>query len=170
MPTDPFVAPRLEDEPRQLPNLAPGVHYPPAGAWVADRPGDSAGPQERRFGDPGPDAGYALALIARRTLSVIDGEDHHDAQAVVAELAMRRAAVFGRAPMITDVDLAIALLGYDGTADSEFATRRARAVQGAGHDYPTRRALVDAIPIEALRRSISELNQYLVDARAVMGA
>ena len=40
MPTDPFVPPNLDDEPRQEPNLAPGVHMPPAKSWRADRPGD----------------------------------------------------------------------------------------------------------------------------------
>ena len=37
-----------------------------------------------------------------------------DAIAVVAELAMKRAATFGRAPTILDVDFAIELLGYAG--------------------------------------------------------
>ena len=33
MATDPFVAPTLDDTPRQEPNLAPGVHVPPARGW-----------------------------------------------------------------------------------------------------------------------------------------
>ena len=40
MPTDPFVPSNLDDVPRQEPNLAPGVHMPPAKSWRADRPGD----------------------------------------------------------------------------------------------------------------------------------
>lgn len=170
MPTDPFVAPRLEDEPRQEPNLAPGVHYPPAAAWVADRPGDVVGPSERRFDDPGPDAGYALSLIARRTLVLGESEDRHDAEAVVSELAMRRAASFGRAPTITDVDIAIAVLGYDGDADGDFLARRARAVHGAGHDYPRRRALVNSIPADVLRASPGNVGEYVAAARSAVGA
>ena len=37
MPTDPFVAPDLDERPRQQQNLAPGVHMP-AGARLAGRP------------------------------------------------------------------------------------------------------------------------------------
>jgi hypothetical protein len=37
---NPFVAPTLEDAPRQEPNLAPGVRMPAAKSWRADRPGD----------------------------------------------------------------------------------------------------------------------------------
>ena len=41
MAADPFVAPELDDRPRQSQNLAPGVSMPPARPWVANRPGDS---------------------------------------------------------------------------------------------------------------------------------
>jgi len=42
--------------------------------------------------------------------------DAHDVVAVIAEIAGKRAAQFGRAPVIGDVDLVIALLGYDASA------------------------------------------------------
>ena len=45
MPTDPFVAPTVDEEPRQEPNLAPGVQMPPSKAWRADRPADLTGGQ-----------------------------------------------------------------------------------------------------------------------------
>ena len=68
MPTDPFVAPTLDDAPRQQPNLAPGVRYPPAKRWYADRPGDlEAGQPTGEFlGRPGPNVGYALTLAEER--------------------------------------------------------------------------------------------------------
>ena len=67
MPTDPFVAPTVDEEPRQEPNLAPGVQMPPAHAWRADRPGDLVGgqPEGALFGSPGPNIGYALTLAER---------------------------------------------------------------------------------------------------------
>ena len=46
---------------------------------------------------------------------------------MIAEIAGKRAAQFGRAPVIGDIDVAIALLGYDGTASEAFVTARARA-------------------------------------------
>ncbi len=58
---------------------------------------------------------------------------------------------FGRAPVIGDVDLAIALLGYDGTASPDFVEARTLMTQEAGHSYPKRRALVDAVPEDLLR-------------------
>ena len=56
VPTDPFVPERLEDEPRQLPNLPPGVKVPPAKSWMADRPGDlpRASPRASSSARPGP--------------------------------------------------------------------------------------------------------------------
>jgi hypothetical protein len=155
VPTDPFVAPNLEDTPRQAPNLAPGVSYPPARGWRADRPGDlEAGqPQGDLLGRPGPNIGYALALAerARDRLALEPFESSDDALAVVSELAMKRAASFGRAPVMTDIDVAATLLGYKGEVDPEFAKWRARAVHGAHHEYGVRRAIVDAVPDAVLR-------------------
>jgi hypothetical protein len=67
LPTDPFVPERLEDEPRQEPNLPPGVKMPPARSWVADRPGDipAGWPSGKLLGSPGPNIGYALTLANR---------------------------------------------------------------------------------------------------------
>ena len=69
MPTDPFVAPDLDDKPRQQQNLPPGLGYPPARSWRADRPGDlvagrSSSGQSRvgtLRGTPGPRAAPFLA-------------------------------------------------------------------------------------------------------------
>src|SRR5438270_6939806 len=102
MPTDPFVSPELEDQPRQEPNLAPGVHLPAANAWKADRPGDlvAGQPTGDLLGRPGPNVGYAVLLVERLRDSVELAPHEHldDALAVVAELAMKRAASFGRGP------------------------------------------------------------------------
>jgi hypothetical protein len=154
VPTDPFVAPDLDDRPRQQQNLPPGLGYPPARSWRADRPGDLAPGRSRApqpggtlRGRPGPNVGYAYTLAerARDRFRLAPHEDLHDAISVVAEIAMKRAAAFGRAPVIGDVELAMALLGYDET-DDVFGAWRARAVHGAAHDYPARRAIVDSVP------------------------
>jgi hypothetical protein len=153
--TDPFVAPALEDLPRQLPNLAPGVTLPAATAWRATRPADlEAGqPSGALLGRPGPNVGYALALAhrARDRITLGPHESVDDAIAVIGELAMRRAASFGRAPVMPDIDAACLLLGYKGDADPDFVAWRARAVHGAAHEYPRRRQIVDAAPEAVLR-------------------
>jgi hypothetical protein len=155
MPTDPFVAPDLADLPRQETNLAPGVHLPAAKHWTADRPGDLVGgqPVGPLLGRPGPNVGYAVLLTHRAAdrFALGDHELLPDAIAVVSELAMKRAASFGRAPVSADVEIAARLLGYTADADAEFVGWRAAAVHGADHDYDLRRTFVDAVPDAELR-------------------
>jgi hypothetical protein len=169
MPTDPFVAPELEDLPRQEPNLAPGVHIPAAHAWRADRPGDlvAGQPTGNLLGRPGPNIGYALTLARRLedSLQLAPHEHRADALAVVAELAMKRSASFGRAPTMPDLEVAATLLGYRGDVDPGFAEWRAQAVHGADHAYAARRALVDAVP-DAVLRMPPKVPQLLAECRA----
>jgi hypothetical protein len=169
VPTDPFVAPSLEDVPRQEPNLAPGVRYPAARAWRADRPGDlGAGQPTGAFlGRPGPNVGYALTLAERTRdrLALGAHESADDALAVVGEVAMKRAASFGRAPVMHDVDVASTLLGYKGEVDPEFVEWRVRAVHGVRHEYDARRAIVDAVP-DAVLRLPPQVAALLVEFRS----
>jgi hypothetical protein len=155
MPTDPFVAPELEDRPRQETNLAPGVQLPAAQAWKADRAGDlvAGQPTGNLLGRPGPNVGYAVTLAARLRDSVQLAPHEHqaDALAVISELAMKRAASFGRGPVLADVETAAALLGYQGECDDSFAAWRRDVSHGADHEYGVRRALVDAVPDAVLR-------------------
>src|SRR4051812_36832714 len=175
MPTDPFVSPELPDRPRQETNLAPGVHLPAAKGWRADRPGDlvAGQPTGTLLGRPGPNVGYALTLTGRLAdrISLAPHESSHDALAVVAELGMKRAASFGRAPTMADVEVAATLLGYlgevdpgfaewrgaagggggDEEGDPGFAGWRATTVYGAEQEYGNRRAIVDAVPDAVLR-------------------
>jgi hypothetical protein len=156
MPTDPFVAADTKTAPRNEPTLAPGVVLPPSRAWRTDRPGDLPGgvqPTGALFGSPGPNVGYALRLVHRASgeFRLAPGEHLEDAEAVDAAVAMKRAASFGRAPVATDVERAVTLLGYDGGADTETAARRADAVAGAHHDYARCRAVADQVDLEVLR-------------------
>jgi hypothetical protein len=155
MPTDPFVAPELDDRPRQETNLAPGVHLPAATAWKADRPGDlvAGQPTGNLLGRPGPNVGYAVRLTGRLRDSVQLAPHEHlaDALAVIAELAMKRSASYGRAPTMPDVEIAASLLGYQGDVDASFAEWRRDASHGADHDYGVRRSFVDAVPDAVLR-------------------
>jgi hypothetical protein len=161
MPTDPFVPADLADLPRHKQNLPPGLAPPPARDWRADRPGDLSGaqPDGALLGRPGPNVGYAytLAARAREQLSLAETEHADDAIAVIAEIAAKRAASFGRAPVMGDIDVAIALLGYDGVADDAFVAKRARLVHEASHSYIRRRALVDAVPESLLRKRMAEV-------------
>jgi hypothetical protein len=155
MAADPYVAARLDEAPRQEQNLAPGVHRPAARAWYAARPGDLAHGQPRGelFGSPGPNIGYGqtLANRARDRLALAPHEHADDALAVIGEVAMKRAASYGRAPVPADVECAMLVLGYQGGCAPAFAEWRASAVEGAHHDYRRRRALCDAVVADVLR-------------------
>jgi hypothetical protein len=159
MPTDPFVSPDPDDKPRQQQNLPPGVAYPPAKAWKPTRPGDiPLGERNGKLrGAPGPNIGYAYTLASRikDRLKLAPHEYLGDALAVVAELAARRAASFGRAPVIRDVEFAASLLGYD--TNDDFASTRVVLVHEASHNYYRRRAVVDSVPDDVLRASPSEV-------------
>ena len=148
MPTDPYVPADPDARPRQQQNLPPGVSVPPATGWRSGRPGDGAAVPGALPGTPGPNVGYAYSLARRAAerfrLALHEAPD--DVVPVVAELAGRRAAAFGRGPTMTDVEHAAAILGYDRAADPEWARIRARLVHEAGHLYVRRRALVDAVP------------------------
>ena len=161
MPTDPFVPAEPSDKPRQQQNLPPGIALPPARHWHADRPGDvhAEQPRGRLFGSPGPNVGYAYTLAERVVgeLQLGEHEAVHDVLPVIAEIAGKRAALFGRAPVIHDVRVAVNLLGYDGSADASFKETRALLVMEAGHDYARRRSIVDTVPEQLLRMSPDDL-------------
>lgn len=171
MATDPFVAPELDDLPRQLPNLAPGVRVPPAKAWRATRPGDlEAGqPTGALLGRPGPNVGYALSLANRMRdkLSLAPHESVDDAIAVIGELAMKRSASFGRAPVLHDIEIAASLLGYQGDVDPGFVSWRSHMTHGADHEYGVRRAIVDAVP-DAVLRMPPQVPALLEESRAAL--
>jgi hypothetical protein len=155
VPTDPFVPPDPNARPRQQQNLPPGVALPPANDWRSDRPGD-LGPDQpggTLFGRPGPNVGYAYTLAQRAKDRLRLGPHEHaeDAIAVIAEVAGKRAARFGRAPVIGDIECAIAVLGYDGSASEEYVKARSALTHEAGHEYRRRRAFVDAVPDALLR-------------------
>jgi hypothetical protein len=169
VPTDPFVSPDPDDKPSQQQNLPPGVAYPPAKGWQPNRPGDNpigqpAGPLR---GAPGPNVGYAYTLANRikDRLKLASHEYVGDALAAIAEIAARRAASFGRAPVIRDVEFAASLLGYDNNGD-DWAKSRVLLVHEASHDYYRRRALVDSVPDDVLRAAPNEVREVAARWRA----
>ena len=174
MPTDPFVATDLDDRPRQQQNLPSGIAYPPSGGWLGGRPGElgPGQPTGPLLGSPGPDVGFGYTLASRSRDRLRLGPHEHavDAVAVVAEIAMKRSSLFGRAPVIADIDVAVSLLGYDGNADAAFVELRESLVHGADHEYPVRRSLVDTVPEPLLRLRAAELGPRVADWRATVRA
>jgi len=128
--------------------------------WSPGRVGEVAAPADvpvgGRFGNPGPDAGYALKLLDGRSLATGRGEHRRDAVAAVAAVMSARAAAFGRAPVTGDADVAEVILGYGGPGAGPNAGR-ATAVAGLAHHPAASRSLVAAVDRTALVAPLEEV-------------
>lgn len=137
--------------------------------WVADRPGDlldKGGQPDAdagRMGSPGPDQGYALKLLGvlRDDVRLVRGEHLADAEAVGVAVALKRASLFGRAPMIYDLRVAYTVWGLlDASPDPQLVAERVSRFEGVHHTvhhYPELRAIVDSVPASTLRMSVDEV-------------
>ena len=148
--------------------VRPARHLHVPGPWTTNRPPELRTPTALRgpsVGTPGTDAGFALRLARRfaHDLRLTEGESEHDVLLGAALIAARRAALYGRAPSIYDLQVAFARWGFLVDAPAELVTARRRAFASVSHDYVAQRALVDAIPDESLRRSPAEV-QALVQS------
>jgi hypothetical protein len=132
--------------------------------WTADRPGDvkAAGGQVAGpwFGSAGPDQGYALLLAGRMRdqLTLTPGEHVEDVIAGCVEVAMKRAASYGRAPVGADVEVAFTLWGFLGeTPDPELVAFRRVMFAQVSHHYGDRRAIVDLVADATFRLTPGEV-------------
>ena len=115
---------------------------------------------------PGPDAGYALKLVADRELLLADHEHRADAHAVVAAVAAARASLAGRGPTKGDINAAIVILGYD--TESEFGLVRAAAIGGSAH-HPNRiRRLIAGIPVDVYEGTADELSERAASGESLI--
>ncbi len=165
--TQPKFAPIMEQhEVREFQRI--GVPAP----WTPHRPGESRPtPDPARqagLGNPGPDQGYALDLAARfRDALMLEGDERsEDVMAGAVAVALRRASIFGRAPIGADIEVALGLFGYLARDDalpppSDLVALRRERFGGAAHDYWRRRALADAVPEATLRLSTKVLAERL---------
>lgn len=146
--------------------VRPSTLLPPPAPWHLDRPGEQttllppAGPG---FGLAGPDTGYALKLARRfeGKLTLAEGEREDDAIAGAFAAAARRAARFGRAPVIYDLEWAFGLFGYLGQAPADLVEWRRAALRGVAHHYPDQRRIADAPSDEALALSPAQVLEKL---------
>jgi len=134
-PVDPVAQPRSYRSPDYV-----------STGWIASRKAEIAGAQPTggRLGVQGPDQGYVLRLVrlAAGRIVLHDGERLEDATAGIAAIALRRAAHFGRAPVMHDVDFAIAIWGWNlAQPPADLLARRREMWEGAGHDYAMVREL-----------------------------
>ncbi len=147
--------------------------------WLADRPaemGDRGQPRSDRFGHQGPDQGYVLRLARQfdGKLHLAPDEHAEDAVAGCVAVALKRASLFGRAPVIHDLTVAFTIWGFlDEDPDPELVERRRRlfAEVRLPHHYGLQRAIADAVPDEVLRRPHTTLVEaHRADWRSLLEA
>lgn len=139
----------------QRATVRPSSRLATARRWSRGRPGELTGvgqPEGKGLGAQGPDQGYAISLAKRfeERLVLSDHEDANDVVAGVALLASRRAAGFGRAPSVYDVQVALNLFSFLEPAHPDLVTLRSRLFGGASHGFEHRVHLADAVPDELL--------------------
>jgi hypothetical protein len=130
-----------------------------AGSWLATRPGDLRGenPRGERFGHPGPDQGFALLLAKRLCdrLQLEPGEEVDDVIAGCVGVALKRASLLGRAPVIYDLTAAYAVWGYlDDKPPAELVALRKDAFEEVALPlhYTERQRIVAAVRDDSLRK------------------
>jgi len=147
-PVSPVDEPRSYDSPDVVP-----------AAWMPDRPAEITGfqPEGDRLGFQGPDQGFALKIANgfRERLHLQPGEHAADAIRGCLGVALRRASMFSRAPVVHDLTIAFTIWGFlDATPPAELVAVRRRMFEGVDnvlHHYAEGREIVDVVPEATLR-------------------
>lgn len=147
-PVSPVEEVRTYESPEHIPD-----------AWKPSRPADIIGrqPVGPRLGYQGPDQGYVLTLVKhmRSRVHVSSGEDIDDALRGCSLIALRRASLFGRAPVMADLELALTIWGFlDSNSPGDLVGARKKHFEGVRntlHHYAEARELADLVPESTLR-------------------
>jgi len=141
-------------------------------SWSADRPGDVRGgqPTGARLGAQGPDQGYAYKLVGSFDDRLELGNVHKaDAVAAAVAVGMKRAALYGRAPVVHDLTVGFTVFGFlDADAPADLVEWREAEFPEIHHEhhYAERRDIVDLVSDEVLRRPHAAIERdYAADWR-----
>lgn len=147
--------------------------------WMPDRPAEILGrqPEGERLGYQGPDQGYGLKLaeMCRHKVRVSGPVSVDDALRGALVIALRRASLYGRAPVMHDLTLAFTIWGlFDENPPTDLVERRAVLFAGLAkvtHHYAEARAVADLVPESTLRMTPAQVAAAYPGAwRALTGA
>ncbi len=147
--------------------------------WNPDRPGVVEGlqPTGPRLGAQGPDQGFALTIANRLApkLHLQGRERLDDAIRGCLGIALRRASLYSRAPVVHDLTIAFTIWGFfDERPPDELIARRPQLFEGVGnvnHHYAEGRAIADLVPEATLRMTPDEVRAaYPARWRELTGA
>jgi hypothetical protein len=141
--------------------------------WTTSRPSELRGtraPSGTFLGTPGPDQGFALKLARRfeDRLVLGTGEQPEDAMVGCTAVAMRRAASFGRAPVIHDLTLAFTLWGFLVGAPADLIKAREPLFRSASHHYQAQRVIADCVHDSTLRLTPLQVAEQIRDWRSLL--
>lgn len=143
--------------------------------WLAERPGElpDGQPSGPLLGYQGPDQGFVLKLARQFAgkLSLTSGEHERDALAGACAVALRRASVFGRAPVVHDLTIALTVWGFLGDAPPDLVAFRKPLFEEVAHPhhYTEQRRLVDLVAEDTLRMSPQQVAQaHRADWRSLL--
>jgi hypothetical protein len=148
-------------------------------SWRPGRPGELTGrqPEGDGLGYQGPDQGFGLVLANRfrDRLQLQPGEHADDAVMGSLGVALRRASLFGRAPVVYDLTIAYTIFGFlDPSPPTELVALRRSAFAGVGHPahhYAEWRAIADGVPEATLRQAHQAVQaSYPAEWRDLVGA
>jgi hypothetical protein len=135
-------------------------------SWRPDRPAEvveDGQPRGQLLGNQGPDQGYMLSLARRfqGKLTLTSGEHEKDALAGAVGVALKRASIFGRAPVVHDLTIALTIWGFLGEAPPELVALRKPLFEEVWHPhhYSGLRRLVDMVPERTLRMSPGQVTE-----------
>ena len=166
-PVPPADRPRAYASPDHVPDV-----------WMPDRPGDIDGAQPAgpRLGAQGPDQGFALRIASRLRpkLQMQPGENADDAVRGCLGVALRRASIFSRAPMVHDLNIAFTIWGfYDQSPPPELVELRRPLFEGLRHvmhHYMEARAVADQVPESTIRMTPAQVaEKYPGEWRSLLG-
>jgi len=159
-----MAVPRFAPVPplRKARAYSPPDVVPPS--WKPDRPADHTfQPVAERLGYQGPDQGFALKLARcfDGKLHLQPGEHRDDAVFGCVGVGLRRASLFGRAPVIHDLTIAFTIWGFlDPNPPKELVEHRAPLFEGVSHTlvhYDEGRKIVDMVPETTLRMAPADV-------------
>ena len=145
-----------EEKPRQA------LQPPPARRWRPDiKPGIPVSPEEvphgGRFGQTTPDGGWGLRIV--NSVELPDADP--DLKAVLAALTLARAGVLGRAPVLEDLEVALAVCGYGYDAPPAVVERRERWMAAVPHEVRPGQTAVGEIDRDLIVQKPGQVRRVL---------
>jgi hypothetical protein len=147
--------------------------------WESNRKGEIDGrqPAGNSLGYQGPDQGFVLKIAAglRGEVKVQAGESVDDAIRGSINIALKRASLYGRAPVVHDLRLALIIWGwFDAAPLADLVAVRRDLFAGVSHvtaHYTEGRHIADLVPESTLRMTPDQAKAAMPASwRALTGA